>query len=236
MEKSVSIITVVFNGENTIRRTLENVISQKSSLVEYIVLDGGSTDSTNSIIAEYENDIDYYLSEKDDGLYHAINKGIGIANGHYIGVLHSGDLYLKGTLDFILNDIRRSCEVDIYAGSALLGNKEMIRSELRQLSPKSALILHESLFISSSSFLNNGSYNIDYTISADYEFISRLLARGATVKYMDRVFVQLDPFGISSDSQNARKKLWDLFRVRWKYVGPIYAVLTTIRLLILKKR
>ena len=87
----VSIITVVYNGVRTIEKTIQSVIHQTYKDIEYIVIDGASTDGTQQIVEKYMNHISYYSSEKDEGLYHAMNKGIRKATGDIIGILNSDD-------------------------------------------------------------------------------------------------------------------------------------------------
>ena len=94
MKNLLSVITVVKNDEGNIEKTIKSVLSQKKYLsFEYIVLDGKSNDSTFKIVKKYKNEIDYIESKRDNGMYFALNKGIKLANGKYIGILHSGDLF-----------------------------------------------------------------------------------------------------------------------------------------------
>ncbi|MGY5815378.1 glycosyltransferase [Vibrio cincinnatiensis] len=88
----VSIITVCYNSEKTIEDTIRSVVSQDYDDIEYIIVDGGSTDHTHDIVTKYSDNIDIYLSEKDDGLYDAMNKGIKLASGGLVGILNSDDV------------------------------------------------------------------------------------------------------------------------------------------------
>lgn len=89
----ISIITVVYNGEKYLEQTIQSVINQTYKNIEYIVIDGGSTDGTLDIIKKYEEHISYWVSESDKGLYDAMNKGIGVAKGELIGMINSDDWY-----------------------------------------------------------------------------------------------------------------------------------------------
>ena len=89
----ISIITINFNGEKTIRETIESVLNQTYSNIEYILIDGNSDDGSYEIIKEYEDKIDILIREKDEGLYDALNKGISTSTGDFIGLLHSDDIY-----------------------------------------------------------------------------------------------------------------------------------------------
>ncbi len=89
----VSIITAVFNRENSISRCVESVLAQSYPNIEYIIIDGGSTDGTLSALQSFEDGIDIFISEKDDGIYNALNKGIHLATGDIVGFLHSDDFF-----------------------------------------------------------------------------------------------------------------------------------------------
>ena len=89
----VSIITVCYNSSKTIERTIKSVLKQKYNNIEYLIIDGGSNDSTMDVINKYRENIDKVLSESDSGLYDAINKGIKLSTGEIIGLLHSDDIY-----------------------------------------------------------------------------------------------------------------------------------------------
>ena len=89
----VTIITVVFNGEKYLQQTIQSVINQTYDNVEYVVIDGGSTDGTVDIIRKYEDKIDYWVSEPDQGIYDAMNKGIQLAGGEIVGLINSDDCY-----------------------------------------------------------------------------------------------------------------------------------------------
>ena len=102
-----SVITVSFNSERTIRKTIESVIKQDYKEIEYIVIDGGSTDSTLEIINEYSEYISKVISEEDKGIYNAINKGIKLAKGEYISILHSDDTFAS---DNIISKVKKAFE------------------------------------------------------------------------------------------------------------------------------
>ena len=91
----ISVITVCLNSEKTIERTIKSLIGQNYNNIEYIVIDGNSKDNTVNIIKSYSNYIDYFISEKDDGLYSALNKGIKASNGDIISILHSNDVFYE---------------------------------------------------------------------------------------------------------------------------------------------
>ena len=102
MTPKFSIITVTYNAEAFIEGTVQSVINQKFNSFEYIIIDGDSTDNTKAILSDYKKQIDFLISEKDQGLYHAMNKGIRSANGEFLLFLNAGDRFLS---DAVLNEI-----------------------------------------------------------------------------------------------------------------------------------
>ena len=97
----LTIITVVYNAEQVLEQTILSVLEQDYANVEYIIIDGASSDGTLDIIKKYENAIDYYISEPDDGIYYAMNKGIALASGQAINFMNAGDYFLRRYLDFM---------------------------------------------------------------------------------------------------------------------------------------
>ena len=117
MEKNkISIITVVKNSSNTIEKTIKSVLAQEYKNLEYIIIDGGSTDGTLEIIKEYKKNISIFLTEKDNGIWDAMNKGIKLANGDLVGFLNSGDIYYPNTLETV-NDYFTENKIDFLFGS-----------------------------------------------------------------------------------------------------------------------
>ncbi|MCT7515044.1 glycosyltransferase family 2 protein [Aliarcobacter cryaerophilus] len=179
----ISIITVVFNGEKYLEDTIQSVINQTYGNVEYIIIDGGSTDGTLDIIKKYENQIDYWVSEKDRGIYDAMNKGIEVSLGEIIGIVNSDDylyldtisnianLYLEnkfnytyGTLDYIDENGNKLYEIS----SIGLNN---IKYKIFKHMP----YLHPTMFVSKKLYKKIGVYNIRYKLSADYDFVLRFI-------------------------------------------------------------
>ena len=115
-KKLFSIITVVLNNEEFIEDTIKSVINQNADF-EYIIIDGGSTDKTIDIIKKYENKLDLWISEKDLGIYHAMNKGIIYSNGDFIGIINSGDTYNVNSLGIIKNYIKKNSSIDFIFGA-----------------------------------------------------------------------------------------------------------------------
>lgn len=173
----VSIITVVYNGEEFLEETILSVINQSYDNVEYIIIDGGSTDRTLDIIKKYEGYIDYWVSEKDRGIYDAMNKGIKLFRGQYIWFINAGDLLYN--TDILKSIFNISCTVDCYYGrTALIKNKTIrkITSIPNVLSWKSMaqgmVISHQSIIFHRKKVV---LYNLTYNVVSDHDWIIQIL-------------------------------------------------------------
>ncbi|MEO6118912.1 MAG: glycosyltransferase family 2 protein, partial [Methylotenera sp.] len=127
----ISIITVVFNGAETIRDTIESVLKQSYGNIEYIIVDGGSSDATVDILKQYDHVVDYWISEKDKGIYDAMNKGIALARGDVIGTLNADDFY---RYDHVLEDIAQvflDPAIDACYGDLLYVNQNNVEKTVR---------------------------------------------------------------------------------------------------------
>ena len=122
---TISIITVCFNSESTIESTIESVINQQCDNLEYVIIDGGSNDNTINIINKYKSNIDVFISEKDSGIYDALNKGISKASGDIIGILHADDVFKNNeVISKVLNSF--ISDVDIVYGDIEYVSKDKI--------------------------------------------------------------------------------------------------------------
>ena len=174
-----SIITVVYNGEKYLEETIESVIKQKFKNFEYIVIDGGSTDNSVKIIEKFEKKIDYWVSEKDRGIYDAFNKGMRVSKGKFIGFINSDDIYKKNALKIISNYIKKNQQADFIFGSVkkhwgvLYGYKpHKIKYSWGFYSSHST-----GFFIKRKAAEKVGFYNIKYKYHADYDYFYRLIVK-----------------------------------------------------------
>lgn len=180
----VSIITIVFNREKEIEQTIHSVINQDYADIEYIVIDGGSTDSTLSVIERYKSHMAKWISEPDSGIYDAINKGIDMATGEIIGMVHAGDMLFNNK---VISNVAQSfyqTGADIVYGNTLLVDPFNINKVVRiyeggEYNPNRFLTgwmpSHSSTYIRRSLFQKLGTYRLDLNIAADYELLLRFM-------------------------------------------------------------
>ncbi len=181
----ISIITVCYNSAEFIRTAIESVLSQSYSNIEYIVIDGGSSDDTVSIIHEYENSIAYFISEDDQGIYDAMNKGVALASGEVIGILNSDDFYPhREVLSEIVTTFEKYQDVDMVLGNVdYVSAKDLTKSVRCYSSFKFSpwkmrfgfMPAHPAAFIKKTAYDQVGQYKLGYKIGADFDMFVRML-------------------------------------------------------------
>ena len=217
----VSIITVCYNSEKVISSAMESVLKQSYKNIEHIVIDGLSQDNTLNVIKEYEPLYEgrmVIVSEKDEGIYDAINKGIKLAKGSIIGILNSDDWYSEGAIEMIVQNYEEN--IDIYYGNIYqikkIGNdyykyrQNACSNDLKQITTKMS-ISHSSCFVSRR-WYKRIKYDNKYIIAADYKFILESYLSGANFKYIDYYFTYMRVGGISS--KNKLQVLVEEFDIR----------------------
>ena len=203
----VSIITINYNNNEGLKKTVESVFAQTFTNYEYIIIDGGSTDGSKSIIEQVENKLSYWVSEEDHGIYHAMNKGILKATGEYLMFLNSGDyFYSNESLSKLLEN---NHEEDIIYGNKLM--KSINGSEWVFKTPdeltfgyllKSSLP-HQSALIKRALFDKTGLYNENYKIISDWEFfIKAICVFNCSYHYVKEVIAVFNMEGISAQFEN----------------------------------
>lgn len=202
-QKLISIITIVYNGETEIVKTIESVASQKTKDVEYIIIDGKSTDNTMKEIQKYSDKIDLLISEKDDGIYDAINKGISLATGELIGIIHSGDYYAKEAIEFVRKEFMKSKADVIYGDVTIINEIDnnilfILQKANHRFLKKRMSLFHPSSFITKKSYQKYGAYNLEYKIAADYELFMRYLKNGLSFSYIPQNLAFFKIGGIST--------------------------------------
>jgi glycosyltransferase involved in cell wall biosynthesis len=204
----LSVITVVYNNFNHIEDTILNVLKLKENTsLEYIIVDGGSTDGTIDVIEKYRNEISCFISEPDKGIYDAMNKGIDLAKGEWLIFMNSGDLFYNNTNQFLnLNflDNENVKEYDIIYGNTLTKNGGKI-VEVPKLNIRPSYffldtICHQSVFFNKKIFNNVGYYNLDYKIISDRDLLFRVAKSNGKFHHVDHIISVWDEEGFSKEN------------------------------------
>jgi glycosyltransferase involved in cell wall biosynthesis len=204
----VSIITVVYNGEKYLEETIQSVINQTYDNVEYIIIDGGSKDGTVDIIKKYEDKIDYWVSEQDKGIYDAMNKGIKLAMGIYIGILNADDFYVKDAIICSVEKIIKN-NVDYSIGNVKFVNGGIIKpiipleNKIYQEMPYP----HVSATISKKIYKKVGLFDISFKIAGDHDMAIKILKYSFKYIYLDKVLAYLHEGGVSASLQSNKESL-----------------------------
>lgn len=221
MSLKFSIITVAYNSEATIEKTICSVITQKYSNIEYIIVDGKSTDGTVDIIKKYENHITKWVSEEDQGIYDAMNKGISMASGDIISFLNSDDWYENDIFER-LEEIFTKKKCDVVSGSIILwtGNKKAwdyhIIEEKEQLFSR-MIYAHPATFAKRKVFEQYGVFDLNYKIVADYDWFFRLQIANVDIFRTDEKFANFSLDGESSQGNLIQIK--EEYSIRKKYAA-----------------
>lgn len=196
----VSIITIVLNDEDHIQKTIESVLQQSYEPIEYIVVDGGSTDSTIPKIREFEEKIDYWFSEPDMGISDAFNKGIHEAHGKYIGLINAGDWYEPETVQRVVKTFQASSDTGVVCGSLQFWSglaREYICESVPQLLEKDMTITHPTCFVRADLYDRFGLYENEYKFAMDYKLLLRLKSQGVHFAALDSVLANMQHSGVS---------------------------------------
>lgn len=193
-----TIITVVRNGSDTLQRCINSIKSQKYKDFEYLIIDGASSDGTLEIVRENDDVISLAVSEKDRGLYFAMNKGLELARGKYVGILNADDIYYPETLELVRDVIIKESNSDVIYGAMSYFSQpnktHFIHSD--ELSKK--MIFHPTCFVSNEAYKKHGNFNTKYRVAADYEFIMRCYKANAKFVGIDSVLASFSDGGTSA--------------------------------------
>jgi glycosyltransferase involved in cell wall biosynthesis len=222
----ISIITVCYNSEATIEAALKSVLDQTYSDIEYIVIDGGSTDQTLPILEKYREQIAQLVSEPDNGIYYALNKGISMASGELIGILHSDDFYSSPD---ILSHVQAALEKNNAEG--VYGDLQYVERDKPEkvfrnwvsgpyregLFLRGWMPPHPTFFVKKDSYMRFGLFNTDFKTAADYELMLRFIHKHKIkLAYLPEVIVKMRVGGKSNDSFLARIKANIEDRKAWR--------------------
>lgn len=228
----ISVVTVVFNGEQHIDQAIRSVLSQTYDNIEYIIVDGGSTDGTLDIIRAHEGRIDCWVSEPDRGIYDAMNKGIRLASGDLVGLLNSDDWYADGAIAEVAR-----IHADGGGQDRVIAGKWGIVLESLDLTIEASPSLrfhtgmplcHQAMFVPKSIYDSVGLYDTRYRFAADLDMALRLHTSGAPFAFSDKVLVHFRATGASDRYyRESVREASGILRKHMPY--PTYAAYRVIR-------
>ena len=204
----ISIITITYNSEKTLEKTIKSVISQDYDNVEYIIVDGKSTDKTLDIVKKYEDKISHIISEPDNGISDAFNKGIKAATGEIVGIINSDDQLCEGAISYLASNY--SPDVDVYRGNIILKNvtgnsyKEVPSMEF-SLTPILTKVSHPGTFIKRDAYLKYGMYDEKCRYVMDLDLLIRYYRAGLKFLYLDYTMANFE-FGGATFGQMTKAR------------------------------
>ncbi|MES2417982.1 MAG: glycosyltransferase family 2 protein [Bacteroidota bacterium] len=210
----ISIITVVYNCKQFLADCIESVIAQTYSNIEYIIIDGGSTDGSLGIIEKYKTHIDEFISEKDQGMYDALNKGIKMASGDIVGILNADDmLATNNVIENVVNCFRENITDGVYGdlnyidpyNTSVIVRKWVSKPFTRRDIELGWMPAHPTLYLKRSLFKNYGDYSLDFGTAADYELMLRYLYFfKINATYLNKLMVNMRTGGMSNATAKHR--------------------------------
>jgi glycosyltransferase involved in cell wall biosynthesis len=221
----ITVVTVVYNGAKHLEQAIKSVVNQTYKNIEYIVIDGGSTDGTLDIIKQYENHIAYWVSEPDNGIYHAMNKGIEKASGEFIGILNADDWYEPEVMEKVakkINNLEGDVEdrviyCDYYNYDEELSTALKTRQTSEMKYWKGMTVSHQSMFIHRTIYEKLGFYSLEYYFASDYEYFLRMMKAGIRFEKLDFNGINFRIGGTSTRYMN--RSISEVSRIIRKYFG-----------------
>lgn len=233
-KSKVSIITIVYNSKYNLIKTVASIRKLNYPNIEYIIVDGGSTDGSIDVIKNNLDIVNKWVSERDNGIYDAMNKGMKLATGNYLWFINAGDEIAD---ENILNEIFESIsDADIYYGDTELidyEGKSYGRRKLKRPPEKltfknmidGMIITHQALIVKKDVSVD---YDLQYIHCADIDWIIRVLKRSKIIVNTNRVLCRFQLGGYSR--KNTLKSLFERFKILTKYFNPVYVVINHIKL------
>jgi glycosyltransferase involved in cell wall biosynthesis len=221
----VTVVTVVYNGEKHLEEAIRSVIGQDYENLEYIIVDGGSTDGSLDIIRRYQDRIDFWVSGPDAGIYDAMNKGIALASGELIGLLNADDRYEQGAIKAVAGAFQEPRgENDV----VIVGKWNLLFEEMDLVITASPSLRfwmgmpfsHQAMFIPKKVYEEFGGYDTEYRFAADLDMAVRLFLRGIRFVFLDQVLVSFRTSGASGRffRESAKEAAAIIARnLPWKY-------------------
>lgn len=197
----VSIITVVYNGVQYIERAIQSVIKQTYPNIEYIIIDGGSTDGTLDIIKKYQTDIAFWISEKDDGIYYGLNKGIAHTSGDLVGIIHSDDWYEPDAVEIVVENYLKHPQSDVFYGLLKFWSRDRKLLAIQGYTDDyliHGMISHPTCFVKKNLYEKSGMFNTDFKIAADYNLMLGFKLKGIKFFFIEKLLANFSEGGAST--------------------------------------
>ena len=205
----ISVVTICYNSVNTLEETIKSVVEQKYPYIDYVIIDGGSTDGTLDIIKQYKGHLGYFCSEPDNGISDAFNKGILHAKGDLIVIINSDDILLPNALEEGVKCYEAG--VDIYRGNVIIRNKDTgftgrdIPSMKFPLMPFFVNVDHQGTFVTAAAYRRWGGYDVKFRYMMDHDFLARAYQGGARFKYVPADLAEFRLGGVSVAPISAKR-------------------------------
>lgn len=231
----VSIITVCFNSGNDLEKTIRSVLEQDYNKYEYIIIDGGSKDGTRELLEKYSENIAYWVSEPDEGIYNAMNKGAKVARGEYLYFLNAGDVFSDRD---VLNKVDVE-DSDLIYGKIRVVNKENDDSYVRDRTlTKFNLrfgnkVSQQAVFIKKEIFDKVGGLNEKYKIASDFDLLCKVFEKDYSINKIDLIICDYDRDGFSSNLTRSYRDTGIIIKDRYGVLYYcVYFIITRFKLLV----
>lgn len=237
-KSDLSIITIVFNDYEGIESTIKSVIDQKYRGLEYIVVDGGSTDGTMDIVSKYQDFIDLVISEPDDGIYDAMNKGIKASTGRFVGLINSGDKLADHSVEYVLNYFALNPNSQVLCGAIekINGSESFKLNMTRSRFVKSVQYTmpcnHPAAFVKRDVYDTYGVFDCSYKICGDYELMYRFYNRGVRFGFTNTVLAKMLAGGISEKLQSVPVRAVEHYIIRKRNMKFVRNIMLSLKLLL----
>lgn len=215
----ITVVTVTYNAENYLEETIESIINQTYKNIEYIIIDGASSDKTVNIIKKYEKHISYWVSEVDNGIYDAMNKAIDVANGEWINFMNAGDSFADKNI--IEKVIENSYNADVICGNLYYVTnykKEYIKVPGLKKAYECMFCNHQAMFVKTS-LMKKYKFDTSFKIAGDYDLTLKLYSKGYNFKFLDLIIANFIAGG-DSERDKIRARIENIFIIS-KYTKDI---------------
>lgn len=200
--KSVTIVTICRNSVKTIGKTIESVLTQSFTGLEYIVVDGASSDGTQGIVESFGNSVDIFISEADQGISDAFNKGVRLASGEVIGLINSDDILLPDALHNVCSFFQNNPDVDVLHGDIMLYDDNVF---VKRIKPpvhwwypwRLVLFNHPATFVKKSVYDKYGLFSPEYKFAMDDDLFLKWIRSGVKIEYFPEPLVRMQAGGLS---------------------------------------